>query len=90
VIDNLATTPISEPHQIICLNPFIYYIKRETVTGSEAKFWLFDLLDSLKQSTKYILKSVHLGFLGNSFGLLQLPSSKLDKNDMGEWKSDQV
>jgi len=38
--------------------------------GLEAKFWLFDLLDSLKQSTKYILKSDYLGFFGNSFGLL--------------------
>jgi hypothetical protein len=37
---------------------------------SEAKFWPSDLLDSLIQSTEYILESVYFGFLGNLFGLL--------------------
>jgi hypothetical protein len=38
----------------------------------------------------FFLESVHFGFLGKLFGLLEHLSSKLDKNDVGEQRSDQL
>ena len=50
----------------------------------EAKFWPSDLLDSLIQSTKYILESDYFGFLRNFIWPPLVSSLKLDKINIGE------